>query len=88
MHDKNKDKKFYRMATFLTVLPRARFRTQSSIYGGAFLPKKINGCFRWAFFHLEDRIKVMGRVRQVVVLYSNNCKRICLDGLNIGDLCL
>ena len=40
MHDKNKDKKFYRMATFLTVLPRARFRTQSNIYGGAFLPKK------------------------------------------------
>ena len=53
-----------------------------------FCQKKINGCFRWAFFHLEDRIKVMGRVRQVVVLYSNNCKRICLDGLNIGDLCL
>ena len=39
MHDKNKDKKFYRMDTYLTVLPRARFRTQSNVYGGAFLQK-------------------------------------------------
>ena len=39
-----------------------------------------------AVFHLEDRIKVAGRVRQVVVLYSNNCKGICMDGLSIGGL--
>ena len=38
------------------------------------------------FFHLGDRIKVAGRVRQVVVLYSNDCKGICLDGLSIGRL--
>ena len=38
------------------------------------------------FFHLEDRIKVACRVRQVVFLYSNDCKGICLDGLNIGGL--
>ena len=39
-----------------------------------------------AFFHLEERIKVAGHVRQVVVLYSKNCKGICLDGLSIGGL--
>ena len=43
------------MATFLTVLARARFRTQSKVYGGAFLQKLfISGCFRQAFFHSED----------------------------------
>ena len=41
MHDKNKDtKQFYRTEEkwllFLTVLPRAVFRTQSQAYGGAF----------------------------------------------------
>ena len=75
------------MATFLTVLARAGFRTQSKVYGGAFLQKQfISGCFRRAFFHLGDRIKVAGRVRQVVVLYSNDCKGICLDGVSIGRL--
>ena len=46
MHDKNKDKKFYRTGEisfkwplFLTVLPRAVFRTQSKVYGGDFLQK-------------------------------------------------
>ena len=29
---------------------------------------------------------VAGRVRQVVVLYSNNCMRICLGRLRIGHL--
>ena len=75
------------MATFLTVLSRAGFRTQSEVYGGAFLQKKLSsGCFRWAFFHLGDRIKVAGCIRQVVVLYGNDCKGICLDGLSIGFL--
>ena len=46
----------------------------------------ISGCFRQAFSHLEDRIKVAGRVRKVVVLYSNNCKGIGLDGFSIGGL--
>ena len=35
------------------------------------------------FFNLGDRIKVAGRVRQVVVLYSNDCKGIYLDGHSI-----
>ena len=38
------------------------------------------------FFHLKDRIKVAGRVRLVVVLYSNDCKGICIDGLSTGGL--
>ena len=29
---------------------------------------------------------VAGRVRQVVVLYSNDCMGICLGGLSIGRL--
>ena len=29
----------FKMNTFLTVLPRAVFRTQSKVYGGAFLQK-------------------------------------------------
>ena len=29
----------FKMNTFLTVLPRAVFRTQSKAYGGAFLQK-------------------------------------------------
>ena len=29
---------------------------------------------------------VAGRVRQVVVLYSNDCAEICLGGLSIGRL--
>ena len=95
MH-KNKDtksftelRKYLLNGYFFDSLPRARFRTQSKVYDGVFLQKWfINGCFRRAFFHLEDRIKVAGRVRQVVVLYSNDCKRISLDGLNIGGLWL
>ena len=31
---------------------------------------------------MEDKIKVAGRVRQVVVSYSNDCKGIFLDGLS------
>ena len=75
------------MATFLTVLARAGFRTQSKVYGGAFLQKQfISGCFRRAFFHLGDRIKVAGCVRQVFILYCNDCKEICWNGLSIGRL--
>ena len=37
------------------------------------------------FFHLGDII-VAGRVRQAVVLYSNNCMGIDLGGLSIGHL--
>ena len=29
----------FKLNTFLTVLPRALFRTQSKIYGGAFLQR-------------------------------------------------
>ena len=43
MHDKNYDRKFYMTeeillnCNFLTVLPKAVFRTQPKVYGGAFL---------------------------------------------------
>ena len=46
MDDKNKDtksftelRKSFNWLLFLTVLPRAVFRTQSKVYGGAFLQK-------------------------------------------------
>ena len=38
------------------------------------------------FFIWETRKLVAGRVRQVVVLYSNNCMGICLGELSIGRL--
>ena len=39
------------------------------------------------FFVWETKKKVVaGRVRQVVVLYSNDCTRICLGALRIGRL--
>ena len=48
MYDKNKDiKSFTELGEyllngyFLTVLPRAIFRTQSKVYGGAFLQKYL-----------------------------------------------
>ena len=37
------------------------------------------------FFHLKDNMAA-GRVRQVVVLHSNDCTGICLGGLSIGRL--
>ena len=48
MHDKNKETDFYitgeiffKWLIFLTVLPRALFRTQPKVYGGAFLQKQL-----------------------------------------------
>ena len=55
------------MATFLTVLARARFRTQSKVHGGTWwnnlLVVALDG-----FFFIWKTEKVTGRVRQVVVL--------------------
>ena len=48
------------------------------------LNKVFSGCFRHAFFHFEDKKVVTSHVRQVVVLHSNDCTGICLDGLSIG----
>ena len=38
------------------------------------------------FFHLVDKKVVAGLVRQVVVVYSNDCMGICVGGLSIGRL--
>ena len=38
------------------------------------------------FFIWGTKKVVAGRVRQVVVLYSNNCMGVCLGGLSIGRL--
>ena len=38
------------------------------------------------FLIWEIKKVVAGRVKQVVVLYSNDCKGIRLDGLSIGRL--
>ena len=45
---------------------------------------KISGCF--FFFIWETKKVVAGRIRQVVILYSNNCMGICLGGLSVGHL--
>ena len=45
-----------------------------------------SGCFRQIFFHLGDKKVVADCVRQVVVLYSDDCMGICLVGLSIGRL--
>ena len=38
------------------------------------------------YFPLGDKKVVAGHIRLVVVLYSNDCTRICLGGLRIGCL--
>ena len=37
--------------------------------------KFFSGCFRQVFFHWETKV-ITGRIRQVVILYSNNCMGI------------
>ena len=44
--------------------------------------KFCSGCFRQAFFIWETKKVVAGCVKQVVILYSNDC----LGGLRIGRL--
>ena len=36
------------------------------------------------FLHLRDQKVVAGCVRQVVILYRNDCIEIGLDGFNVG----
>ena len=43
-----------------------------------------SGCFRQFFFNWSTKKVVAGRVKQVVVLYSNNCMGIGLGGLSTG----
>ena len=38
------------------------------------------------FFHMGDKKVVAGRVRQLIVLCSNNCMGICSGGPSIGRL--
>ena len=47
--------------------------------------------FQWLFlagffFHLGNKKVVAGRVRQVIILHSNNCREIGLGGLSLGRL--
>ena len=48
--------------------------------------KFYSGCFSQAFFIWETKKVVAGRVRQVVVLYSNDFMGICFGGLSICRL--
>ena len=48
--------------------------------------KFCSGFFRQVFFIWETKKVVAGHVRQVVVLYSNNCMEICLDVRSTGRL--
>ena len=48
--------------------------------------KFCRGCFRQVFFIWETKKVVAGRVKQVVVLHSNDCMGICLGGLSNGRL--
>ena len=45
-----------------------------------------SGCFRKVLFIWKTKKVVAGCVRQVIVLYSNDCMRICLSGLSIDRL--
>ena len=81
MHDKNKDtsftdlRKYILNGYFFDSIAKSRIYNAIKSLWWSFFPKIIiSGCFRRDFFHLRDRIKVAGRVRQVVVLYSNDCK--------------
>ena len=49
-------------------------------------PQWSIGCFRQFFFIWETKKVVAGCIRQVVVLYSNNCMGICLGGRSTGHL--
>ena len=84
MYDKNKDTKSFTEPRnyllnfcFLTVLARARFITQSKSLWWSFIAKII---YQWllqrGLFLIQKAINVAGRVRQVVVLYCNDCKEI------------
>ena len=96
MHDKNKDtksftdlRKYYLNGYFFwQYCQEPDLEPDQKSMVELFLQKFISVCLRRIFFHLGDRIKVPGRVRQVVVLYSNDCKGFCLDGLSIGRLWL
>ena len=55
----------------------------SHFFAGKSFPVVVLGRL---FFIWETKKVVAGRVRQVVVLYSNDCMGICLGGLNIGRL--
>ena len=48
--------------------------------------KFFSSCLRQVFFIWETKRVVASHVRQLVVLYSNNCMGICLGGLSIGCL--
>ena len=47
------------------------------------LDKVFSGCFRQVFFIWETKKLVTGHVRQVVILYSNDCTGLCLGRLGI-----
>ena len=47
------------------------------------MDKVFSRGFRQAFFQLGDKKVVTGRVRQLVVLYSNDCTGICSGELVI-----
>ena len=86
MHDKNEDKKFYRTEeiSFKWVLFWQYWQkpdlepNQKTMVGPFCKNSLLVVAWDGLFFHLEDN---KGRVRQMIVLYSNDCKGICLDGL-------
>ena len=93
MHDKNKDtksftelRKYLLNGYFFDSIAKSRIQNPIKSLWWSFFAKIIQWLFQTGFFHLGDRIKVAGSIRQVVVLYSKDCKGICLDGLSIGRL--
>ena len=48
--------------------------------------KFCSDCYRQVFFIWETKNVVAGFVRQVLVLYSNDCMEIWMGGLSIGRL--
>ena len=91
MHDKNKDiKRFTELRKYLLngyfldsfgksmILPNQKSMVELFCKNNL-LVVAVDG-----LFFIWKTIKVAGRIKQVVVLYSNDCKGICLDGLSIG----
>ena len=73
--ERQRDRETEREVYFSCIVPYVCFAFLSWI-------KVISGCFRRPFFIWETKNVVAGRVRHVVVLYSNDCTGFaCVDSV-------
>ena len=95
MHDKNKDKKFYRpeeisfkWLLFWQYCQEPDLEPNQKSMVELFCKNNLLVVVLDRLFFIWETIKAVDRIRRVVVLYSNYYKGICLDGLSIGRLWL